>query len=100
MVSRGSWSSSSFGESAESRVVHSERTLLRRFKDVTGVGPVQYVQQLRVDRAKALLESTLLSLEEIAGRCGYQDASTLHKVFTRWAHVTPGAYRTRFGLRG
>lgn len=78
----------------------SERTLLRRFKDVTGVGPVQYVQQLRVDRAKALLESTLLSLEEIAGRCGYQDASTLHKVFTRWANVTPGEYRTRFGLRG
>ncbi len=78
----------------------SERTLLRRFKDVTGVGPVQYVQQLRVERAKTLLESTLLSLDEIAGRCGYQDASTLHKVFSRWTHVTPGEYRTRFGFRG
>lgn len=78
----------------------SERTLLRRFKDVTGVGPVRYVQQLRVERAKALLESTLLSLATIATRCGYQDASTLQKVFTRWTNVTSGEYRARFGLRG
>lgn len=77
----------------------SERTLLRRFKEVTGVGPVQYAQQLRVERAKALLESTLLSLEEIAARCGYQDSSSLHKVFRRWAGVTPREYRTRFGVR-
>lgn len=78
----------------------SERTLLRRFKEVTGVGPVQYVQQLRVERAKALLESTLLSLENIAARCGYQDVSTLHKVFKQWARLTPNEYRSRFGFRG
>lgn len=78
----------------------SERTLLRRFKDATGVGPVQYAQQLRVERAKTLLESTRLSLEEIASRCGYQDVSTLHKVFRQWAHLTPREYRARFGFRG
>jgi len=77
----------------------SERTLLRRFKEVAGVGPVQYVQQLRVARAKSLLESTLLSMEDIAARCGYQDVSTLHKVFRQWARVTPREYRSRFGLR-
>lgn len=77
----------------------SERTLLRRFKEVTGVSPVQYAQQLRVERAKALLESTRLSLEDIAARCGYQDASTMHKVFQKWAGLTPRDYRTRFGLR-
>jgi transcriptional regulator GlxA family with amidase domain len=78
----------------------SERTLLRRFKDATGVGPVQYAQQLRVERAKTLLESTRLSLEAIAARCGYQDVSTLHKVFRQWAHLTPSEYRARFGFRG
>jgi len=77
----------------------SERTLLRRFKEVAGVGPAQYVQQLRVERAKSLLETTLLSLEDIAQRCGYQDASTLHKVFKQWARLTPREYRARFGLR-
>jgi transcriptional regulator GlxA family with amidase domain len=78
----------------------SERTLLRRFKEAAGVGPVQYVQQLRVERAKTLLESTMHSLETIAERCGYQDASTLHKVFRSWAGVTPKEYRARFGYRG
>src|SRR5690606_19423368 len=43
----------------------SPRTLLRRFQDAIGMSPVRYTQQLRVERAKALLESTQLSLEDI-----------------------------------
>lgn len=77
----------------------SERTLLRRFQAVLGASPVQYVQQLRMARAKALLESTALSLEDIAPRCGYQDVSTLRKVFKQQVGLTPRDYRTRFGLR-
>lgn len=78
----------------------SQRTLLRRFKAVLGKSPVQYVQQMRVERAKALLESTLLSPESIAERCGYQDVSTLRKVFKQWTQLTPREYRARFGFRG
>lgn len=77
----------------------SSRTLLRRFQQALGMSPVQYAQQLRVERAKALLESTRLSLEDITGRCGYEDVSTFSKVFKRWTQVTPREYRTRFGLR-
>lgn len=77
----------------------SPRTLLRRFQEAVGLSPVQYAQQLRVERAKALLESTRLSLEDITGRCGYEDVSTFSKVFKRWTQVTPREYRTRFGLR-
>lgn len=77
----------------------SQRTLLRRFQDAAGMSPVQYAQQLRVERAKALLESTRLSLEDITGRCGYEDVSTFSKVFKRWTQVTPREYRVRFGLR-
>lgn len=77
----------------------SERTLLRRFQAVLGASPVQYVQQQRVERAKALLESTALPLEEIAPRCGYQDVSTLRKVFKQQVQLTPRDYRARFGLR-
>lgn len=77
----------------------SPRTLLRRFQKAVGHSPVQYTQQLRVERAKALLESTMLSLEEITGRCGYANVSTFSTVFKRWAQVTPRDYRSRFGLR-
>ncbi len=77
----------------------SPRTLLRRFQKALGLSPVQYTQQLRVERAKSLLESTTLSLEDITGRCGYENVSTFSKVFKRWANVTPREYRGRFGLR-
>ena len=49
--------------------------------------------------AKALLESTQLSLEEITSRCGYGDVSTFSKIFKRRVQVTPREYRGRFGLR-
>lgn len=77
----------------------SPRTLLRRFQKAAGLSPVQYTQQLRVERAKALLESTTLSLEAITGRCGYANVSTFSTVFKRWAQVTPREYRSRFGMR-
>ena len=77
----------------------SERTVLRRFQDALGVTPVQHAQQLRVERAKALLESTALPMEEITSRCGYEDVSTFSKIFKRWADATPREYRQRFGLR-
>ena len=77
----------------------SPRTLLRRFQVVLGVNPTLYTQQLRVERAKALLETTHLSLDAITSRCGYEDVSTFSRVFKRWAQLTPREYRSRFGLR-
>ncbi|WP_334189299.1 GlxA family transcriptional regulator [Noviherbaspirillum sp.] len=77
----------------------SPRTLLRRFQEATGMSPVRYAQQLSVERAKALLESTRLSLEDITQRCGYEDPATFSKVFKRWVQATPREYRLRFGLR-
>ena len=77
----------------------SPRTLLRRFQKALGLSPVQYTQQLRVERAKALLESSTLSLEDITSRCGYADVSTFSTVFKRWAQITPREYRSRFGMR-
>jgi transcriptional regulator GlxA family with amidase domain len=77
----------------------SPRTLLRRFQKAVGMSPVQYTQQLRVERAKGLLESSMLSLEDITERCGYANVSTFSTVFKRWAQITPREYRSRFGLR-
>jgi transcriptional regulator GlxA family with amidase domain len=77
----------------------STRTLLRRVQKATGISPVPYLQYLRIERAKALLETSNLPTEEIAKRCGYQDAAAFRKLFKRTAQLTPKDYRERFSLR-
>lgn len=77
----------------------SERSLLRHFRSHYGVSPQEHIQRLRVERAKALLESTLLSLDEIIERCGYSDSSSFRKLFKRSTSLTPANYRERFRLR-
>ena len=77
----------------------SERSLLRHFRTHHGVTPVAHIQQLRVERAKALLETTHLSFEEIVERCGYSDSASFRKLFKRATAITPGDYRERYRLR-
>ncbi|MBP6627454.1 MAG: helix-turn-helix domain-containing protein [Arenimonas sp.] len=77
----------------------SERSLLRHFRQHYHSSPLAHIQHLRVERAKALLESTLLSFEEIVERCGYSDASSFRKLFKRATSLTPADYRDRFRLR-
>ena len=77
----------------------SERSLLRHFNQHYGSSPLAHIQHLRVERAKALLETTLLSFDEIVERCGYSDASSFRKLFKRATSLTPADYRERFRMR-
>ena len=77
----------------------SERSLLRHFRTHHGITPVAHIQHLRVERAKALLETTHLSFEEIVERCGYNDSASFRKLFKRATAITPGDYRERYRLR-
>jgi transcriptional regulator GlxA family with amidase domain len=77
----------------------SERTLSRRFKAETGRTPLEQLQDLRVAQARRLLETTGLSLAEVAGQVGYLDVSTFARLFSRRVRVTPAAYRRRLRLR-
>lgn len=77
----------------------SERSLLRHFRAHFGTSPLGYIQHLRVERAKALLEATQLSFDEVVERCGYSDAPSFRKLFKRETSLTPGDYRERFRLR-
>ncbi len=77
----------------------SERSLLRHFRAHYGASPLAHIQHLRVERAKALLETTHLSFEEIMERCGYSDVSSFRKLFKRATTLTPADYRERFRLR-
>ena len=77
----------------------SERSLLRHFKSQYGASPLAHIQHLRVERAKAMLEATHLSFDEIVERCGYTDVSSFRKLFKRATTLTPVDYRERFRLR-
>jgi transcriptional regulator GlxA family with amidase domain len=77
----------------------SERSLLRHFRSHLGVSPLAHIQHLRVERAKALLETTHLSFDEIVERCGYSDSASFRKLFKRATAITPGDYRERYRLR-
>ncbi len=74
----------------------SERTLIRRFKQATGDTPTGYLQQVRVEAAKRMLESTELSTEAVTERVGYADPSSFRRLFKRITSLSPGEYRKRF----
>lgn len=71
----------------------SVRTFNRRFKSALGKPPLDYLQSLRLNSIKNLLQYTNLTLGEIAHRCGYQDVAHLTNLFRRHFHTTPGQYR-------
>ncbi|EXS68583.1 GlxA family transcriptional regulator [Sphingobium sp. Ant17] len=73
-----------------------ERTFLRRFKAATGMKPIEYVQNLRVGKARELLEFTRRSVDQIAWAVGYEDATAFRRVFHRILGLAPGEYRNRF----
>ena len=73
-----------------------ERTLKRRFKAATGCSLMDYLQNLRVEEAKRLLENTELPIEEISERAGYSDASFFRRLFKRLTGLTPSHYRRFF----
>lgn len=73
-----------------------ERTFLRRFKATTGIRPIEYVQKLRVGKARELLEFTKRSVDQIAWAVGYEYATAFRRVFHRLLGLSPGEYRNRF----
>lgn len=61
----------------------SERTLARRLRDVLGKSPLAYVQDLRVERAVHLLQTTSQDVETVAASVGYADGATLRTLLRR-----------------
>lgn len=80
------------------RVPTSRRNLTRRFRIGTGESVQAFIQRLRMDRAKLLLETSALQIEQIVDQIGYQDASAFARRFKRHTRFTPLQYRQRYGL--
>ncbi len=74
----------------------SRRTFERRFKAATGDTPLFYLQRIRVEAAKRMLENGGLSFDEITYQVGYEDSSSFRKVFSKQTGLQPSAYRKKF----
>jgi len=73
-----------------------DRTFKRRFREATGYTPIDYVQSLRVEEAKHMLESTDGPIEEISEQVGYEDSGSFRRLFKRTVGISPHRYRQRY----
>lgn len=74
----------------------SQRTLIRRFTAATGNTPLEYMQRVKVEAAKRMLEDGKLTVEEICQRCGYEDFNSFRAVFRRSTGITLKAYKQKY----
>ena len=72
------------------------RTFARRFRAATGYHPLEYVQELRIESAKRMLEMEVHGVEEISGNVGYEDTASFRRLFKKKSGLTPMAYRKKF----
>lgn len=77
-------------------VPSSRRNLVRRFKLVTGITPIEYLQKTRIEAAKHLLEQSRHSIAEVMLESGYNDLKTFRSLFKRNVGMTPKDYREKF----
>lgn len=72
------------------------RTFVRRFRQATGLSPLDYAHRVRLEEAKQMLEATDLPVSTIALEVGYEDEGFFARLFKRSVGLTPAQYRRRF----
>lgn len=78
----------------------SESHFCHSVKEALGVAPMTYLREQRLARARVLLHTTTLSIEEIALRLGYDEPTSFFRAFKRATGTTPGAYRQQMHAAG
>lgn len=81
------------------RISMSPRNFARVFVRESGTTPARFVENLRVEASRQLLEATKKDLEEIASRVGFSSAEVMRRAFQRHLGVSPSRYRERFANR-
>lgn len=87
-------------ESVAEEVRLSPSYFSRLFKDEMNTSFSAYLNELRIDKSKALLGDRSIGLAEIAGRVGFDDQSYFTKIFKKVTGMSPGAYRESRGSKG
>lgn len=77
----------------------SRRNIVRRFKQVTGITPIEYLQHTRIEAAKKLLVHTAQQMTEVIINSGYSDPKAFRKIFRKTVGMTPSEYREKFCVR-
>jgi transcriptional regulator GlxA family with amidase domain len=80
-------------EELAAAVALAPRTFARRVAGTCGVSPIQFVQRIRLETARYLLETTRLPVDEIARQVGYAEPSTLRRLIRRDTKHSPGHFR-------
>jgi transcriptional regulator GlxA family with amidase domain len=83
-------------ETLADRAAMSPRNFARFFRREIGMTPAAYVEELRVERARQLLEDSADPVELISARCGFGTPETMRRAFGRRVGVPPAQYRARF----
>ena len=78
----------------------SERSLIRHFRQATGMTPTTWLIGERVGRSRELLETTRLNLDGIAVSAGFGAVETFRHHFRARVGISPSAYRRNFGAKG
>jgi transcriptional regulator GlxA family with amidase domain len=73
------------------------RNFIRRFEQATGNTPTEYLQRVRIEAAKKMLDNSRYTIEQVASQCGYEDMSFFRKVFRRHVAMTPKEYQLKYG---
>jgi transcriptional regulator GlxA family with amidase domain len=77
----------------EEELFVTKKTLTRRIQKATGLTPLAFIQRIRLRHAQSLLETTGLSIDEIARRVGYSDSTALRRLVTKSMGCTPSQLR-------
>ena len=77
----------------------SPRNFARTFALEVGTTPGDYVERVRVEAARRLLESGPVAVEAVARRCGFGTVETMQRTFRRTLGVSPSQYRHHFSRR-
>ncbi len=77
------------GESFDMKATY----LSKLFRDHTGEGLLDYINQTRIEKAKLLLREERIPLEELASQAGFQNLNTFIRIFKKIEGITPGQYR-------
>ncbi len=83
-------------ETLADRAMMSPRNFARAFRRETGMTPGTYVETLRLERARQLLEGPPGPIDGIAVQCGFGTPETMRRSFARRLGVSPAEYRRRF----
>ena len=83
-------------EKLAGRAAISQRNFVRRFKRATNNTPIEYIQRVRIEAAKKMLESTTTTVQQTMYESGYQDDKSFRTIFKRYSGLTPLEYRKKY----